>query len=233
MVLAMPETDKAEPWNPARVRCFTDDRVEVAAAASSSSSNDDDSRPCTPAELAKSEAEYVRDATAKAAAKAKENADMAKVFGLPGLDDNSARAFAEKLRKYAGWRSVTYRGKGVFDVDYHFTGRASQDFLFPALPDNALIIPFIALRRRADGSVLVTAPAMTGKGGMLGAPGSSGGSPVEGPTARAEGRLIVTTDGEILTNNSEDGAQISSNGRQLHWDVTPSSTKVPETLIRL
>ena len=83
-------------------------------------------------------------------------------FGLPGLDDASNRAFAAKLMKYAGWRSVTYRGKGVFDVDYHFDGRATQDFLFPALPDNDLIIPFIAIRRRADGSVLVTAPALTG-----------------------------------------------------------------------
>ena len=69
--------------------------------------------------------------------------------------------------KYAGWRSVTYRGKGVFDVDYHLEGSATQDFLFPALPDNDLIIPFIAIRRRADGSVLVTAPAMTGGSGPM------------------------------------------------------------------
>ena len=93
---------------------------------------------------------------------------MAKMFGLPGLDDASNRAFAAKLMKYAGWRSVTYRGKGVFDVDYHFEGRATQDFLFPALPDNNLLIPFVALRRRADGSVLVTAPAFTGGPGPMG-----------------------------------------------------------------
>ena len=73
--------------------------------------------------------------------KRKKSEDMAKAFGLPGLDDASNRAFAAKLTKYAGWRSVTYRGKGVFDVDYHFEGRATQDFLFPALPDNNLIIP--------------------------------------------------------------------------------------------
>ena len=89
--------------------------------------------------------------------------------GVPGLDDESNRAFAAKLVKYAGWRSVTYRGKGVFDVDYHFEGRATQDFIFPALPDNDLIIPFIAIRRRIDGSVLVTAPAMTGGSGPIAA----------------------------------------------------------------
>ena len=60
----------------------------------------------------------------KAAKKRKESEDMAKMFGLPGLDDASNRAFAAKLTKYAGWRSVTYRGNGVFDVDYHFEGRA-------------------------------------------------------------------------------------------------------------
>lgn len=232
MVLAMPEAPKADPWNAAMTRCYADGRVETVATGSSPG-EDDEARPCTAAELAKAKADHERQAAEKTSAKARENAEMAKVFGLPGLDDQSARAFAAKLTKYAGWRSVAYRGKGVFEVDYHFTGRATQDFLFPALPDNALIIPFIAIRRRSDGSVLVTAPAMTGKGGMLGAPGGSGGSPVDGPPARAEGRLTLTTDGEILTNNSEDGPQRTAAGLQLRWEVSPSSAKVPETLIRL
>jgi hypothetical protein len=160
---------------------------------------------------------------------------MAKIFGLPGLDDASNRAFAAKLSKYAGWRSVTYRGKGVFDVDYHFEGRATQDFLFPALPDNDLLIPFIAIRRRADGSVLVTAPAMTGGAGPLAArmPAAMAGDTKTDMVSRAEGRFTVVTDGEILTNNSEDGAAPHPVGRQVHWDVGPTSNKIPETLIRL
>ena len=160
---------------------------------------------------------------------------MAKAFGLPGLDDESNRAFAAKLMKYAGWRSVTYRGKGVFDVDYHFEGRATQDFLFPVLPDNDLLIPFIAIRRRADGSVLVTAPAMTGGAGRSPrAPARPRPATMkDGPVSRAEGRFTVITDGEILTNNSEDGAAPHPLGRQVHWDVGPGSTKIPETLIRL
>ena len=141
---------------------------------------------------------------------------------------------ATKLMKYAGWRSVTYRGKGVFDVDYHFEGSAAQDFIFPALPDNNLLIPFIAIRRRTDGSVLVTAPAMTGGSGPMalgaGIPTAPEG---KGPVSRAQGRFTVITDGEILTNNSEDGAAAAAIGRQVHWDVNPASTKIPETLIRL
>jgi hypothetical protein len=137
--------------------------------------------------------------------------------------------------KYAGWRSVTYRGKGVFDVDYHFAGRATQDFLFPALPDNDLIIPFVAIRRRADGSALVTAPAFTGGGGPMAArAGAAAASQMkEGPVSRAEGRFTVITDGEVLTNNSEDGPAPHAVGRQLHWDVGSAVNKIPEALIRL
>jgi hypothetical protein len=51
--------------------------------------------------------------------------------------------------------------------------------------------------------------------------------------SHAQGRFTIITDGEILTNNSEDGDAPHPTGRQLHWDVGPGSTKIPETLIRL
>jgi hypothetical protein len=214
-----PDVEKSEPWSDDKAACSASDGKEMREA------------PCTREQIAKQKAEYER----AAAAKRKENEEMAKAFGLPGLDDASNRAFAAKLMKYAGWRSVTYRGKGVFDVDYHFEGRATQDFLFPALPDNDLVIPFIAIRRRADGAVLVTAPAMTGGSGPLAARAgaAAAGEMKGGPVSRAEGRLTIITDGEILTNNSEDGATVGPAGRQVHWDVGPGSTKIPETLIRL
>ena len=141
IVLQVPEDQSTQPWTDAKAKCEDGGKA----------------RACTKAEIADQRAAYEK--------KREEGEQMAKMFGLPGLDDNSNRAFAAKLSKYAGWRSVTYRGKGVFDVDYHFEGRATQDFLFPALPDNNLLIPFVALRRRADGSVLVTAPAFTGGAG--------------------------------------------------------------------
>jgi len=114
-------------------------------------------------------------------------------------------------------------------------GRSGQDFVFPMLPDNDFLIPFIAIRRRADGSVLVTAPAMTGGSGPLGA--RAGAAAAEGmkngPVSRAQGRFTVITDGEILTNNSEDGAAPNPRGRAVHWDVSSGSNKIPETLVRL
>jgi len=211
IVLQLPPDAAAQPWSDANAKCQTDGK----------------DRPCAKAEIAEQKDAYDK--------KRKDSEGMAKIFGLRGLDDASNRAFAAKLTKFAGWRSVTYRGNGVFDVDYHFEGRATQDFLFPALPDNDLIIPFIAIRRRADGAVLVTAPAFTGGMGPLAARAgqTAANGMKEGPVSRAEGRFTVTTDGEILTNNSEEGAAPHPTGRQLHWDVGASSNKIPETLIRL
>ena len=216
-----PDTDsKAEPWKDSMARCTEE-----------STGEEDKTRSCTKAEIAEQKADHER----KAKSKRDENEQMAKMFGLGGLDDASGREFAAKLSKYAGYRSVTYRGKGVFDVDYHFEGRATQDFAFPMLPDNDFVIPFVAIRRRADGSVLVTAPAFTGGSGPLGArAGAAAASEMKnGPVSRAQGRFTVITDGEILTNNSEDGPAPNPIGRQVHWDVGSTSSKIPETLVRL
>lgn len=231
-----PDQASADIWKPEYARCYNDGRIEPRADISTDmNASKEDIRPCTSAELAKAKRDYETQVAEAAASKRKENEEMAKVFGLPGLDDASNRAFAAKLSKYAGWRSVIYRGKGVFDVDYHFVGSAKQDFLFPALPDSDLLIPFVAIRRRSDGSVLVTAPALTGGAGPLGArAGAAAASQMkDGPRSRADGRFTVITDGEILTNNSEDGAAPHAAGRQVRWDVGPGSTKIPETLIRL
>ena len=234
-----PEQANADAWKPEFARCYKDGRIEPRAdIATDMNASADHVRPCTAAELARARNDYNQQVAAAAASKRKENEEMAKAFGLPGLDDASNHAFAAKLMKYAGWRSVTYRGKGVFDVDYHFEGSARQDFLFPALPDSDVLIPFVAIRRRSDGAVLVTAPALTGGAGPLGARAGSAATSAmmkesNGPRSRAEGRFTVITNGEILTNNSEDGAAPHAVGRQLRWDVGPGTAKIPETLIRL
>ncbi|HET9352669.1 MAG TPA: hypothetical protein VFO32_01595, partial [Sphingomicrobium sp.] len=153
-----------------------------------------------------------------------------------GSDDASNRRFAANLMKQQGWKSVTYKGKGVFDVDYHFEGRLNQDYVFPLMPEADLMIPFITIRPRTDGSVKVNAPAFTGKSGPFGARAKAMGLPdkgSEGPASRAEGRFTITTDGEILTNNSEDGPAVVQGRRQLHWDVDAGTDKIPEMMVRL
>ena len=181
-------------------------------------------RPCSAGEIADQKQAYEK--------KQKSDEEATKAFGLPGTDEESNRAFAAKLMKYAGWRSVTYRGKGVFDVDYHMQGRLTQDFAFPLMPDSSFVIPFIALRRRADGAVLVDAPGLTGGANVFGPMAQQMGNAKSTPPSRAEGRFTVHTDGEIVTNNSEDGPSADPLGRQVHWDISPGSNKIPETLVR-
>jgi len=192
-------------------------------------------RPCSAAEVARLKDQYERQSAEQAARKQAENEHLARLMGLPGLDEESNRRFAEGLMKQKGWKSVRYKGKGLFEVDYHVEGQLGQDFIFPVMPDSDLLIPFISIRPRTDGSVKISAPALVGGAGTFAARAKAMGLPDkgDGPPSRAEGRLTVTTDGEILTNNSEDGPALVQGRRQLFWDVGPSSQKVPELLVRL
>jgi hypothetical protein len=186
--------------------------------------------------LARLKAEYDKKEAVRIEKKRKENEEMAKLFGLPGSDDESNRRFAANLMKHKGWRTVTYKGKGLFDVDYHFEGRLDQDYAFPLMPDSDLMIPFITIRPRTDGSVKVSAPALVGGAGVFSARAKAMGLPDKGdggPASRAEGRFTIITDGEILTNNSEDGPVAAQGSRKVHWDVGPGSQKVPEMLVKL
>jgi hypothetical protein len=235
IVLQLPEDKPSarEPWSEKMVRCFADGSFETVSPTSDDTGTN--VRACTKAELAKHRSDYEKSQADRAAEKSKESAEMAKVFGLPGSDGESNRRFAATMMKYQGWRSVRYVGKGVFDVDYHFEGRVGQDYAFPIMPDADFIIPFITIRRRNDGSVIVIAPSLTGATGPFGARAKMMGLPdkSDGPKSRAEGRFTIITDGEILTNNSEDGPVPHAGGRQVHWDVGPGSTKIPEMLVRL
>lgn len=214
-----PDAATGDAWKPQMAHCMTDAKDGKMP----------EERPCTEGEIAEQEK--------SAAEKLKRAEDMAKALGLPGFDDASNRAFAEKLMKYAGWRSVVFRGNGVFDVDYHFEGEATQDFVFPAMPGNELIVPFVAIRRRDDGTVLVTAPALSGGGARSLMEGIAAAGNARDKNSklvsRAKGRFTVITDGEFLTNNSEEGPAPNTIGRQIHWDIGPGSKKAPETLIRL
>jgi hypothetical protein len=64
---------------------------------------------------------------------------------------------------------------------------------------------------------------------MLGLPDKGN----DGPVSKAEGRFTITTDAEILTNNSEDGPVVAQGRRQLHWDVDQGSNRIPEMMVKL
>jgi hypothetical protein len=251
ILFQMPQDDaKPEPWSDDLVTCSEEGEVFLSGSAtdlakdgkptgSGESNGAPDvytERPCTPAEIATLKREFEAKEAERIAAKRKENEEMARTFGLPGTDDASNRRFAATLMKYAGWRSVAYKGNGVYDVNYSVRGRLDQDFVFPLMPDSDLMLPFIAIRRRADGSVQVNSPGFAGGEGPFAARASLMGLGRKGggdEPMRADGRFTITTDGEILTNNSADGPAADARGRVLSWQVSPSTTKTPEALIRL
>jgi len=228
--------EKPESWSDNMARCHTgrDGSQPPPPIVAVPGPNDPgpQERACTKTEIASQKLAHEKREAERRESQRKKADEVAQMFGLPGTDDASARAFAAKLSKYAGWRSVSYRGKGVFDVDYHFEGRLTQDYVFPLMPDNELIIPFVALRRRSDGAVMMTAPGLGGN--PFAARAKAAGMPnSDGPPSHAEGRFTVTTDGEVLTNNSEDGPAPHALGRRVYWDVSPASVKTPEMLVRL
>lgn len=232
----MEKERKPEIWSDDKASC-----TGPAQGAMQSGDDDgnalDESRPCTKTEMLEKKKEWEAGQKAAADRKLKEGEQFAALFGYSPTDDAANQKFAAQLMKYDGWKSVTYKGKGVFQVDYRIAGKLGYDFIFPTFPQGDFIIPFVQLRKRDQGSVGVSAPALIGGGlrGMaakmkaLGAPDTDNIP----RSSQTRGVFTVTTDGEILTNNTENGPAKVPAGRSLSWSIDSSSEKVPEALIRL
>jgi hypothetical protein len=231
----MMKDSKAVVWTDDKASCTGPVQGEKQSGDEEVTS--DESRPCTKAEMAEKKKEWEAEQKAAADKKLKDSQQFAALFGYSPVDDAANQKFAAQLMKYDGWKSVVYKGKGVFLVDYQIGGKLGYDFIFPTFPQGDFIIPFVQLRKRDQGSVAVSAPALIGGGlrGMaakmraLGAPETN-----DVPqSTRTKGTLTVTTDGEILTNNTENGPAKVPAGRALSWSIDSSSEKVPEALVRL
>lgn len=205
-----------QPFNPETASCFKE-TGEV--------------RDCTPAELAeqaRQHEEYRRDSASANNAEREQLSEM--LGGIDIGDPATMDAFAERLARQRGWRSVAHRGEGVFEVDYMIEGRLDRDFAFPVFPDFSFIIPMVTVTPRNDGTVMVQAPAFAqGEGSPfanteLGLPSSA---------SRADGVFTVRTDGEVLTNNTENGPSREAADTVLSWTVAGLPRARPETLIRL
>ena len=207
------------------------------------SEEEDPGRECTPDEI-----EERRKAFEKKQAddKAMMEAMRGMFGGVDPRDPKTTAEFIRRLQSYQGWKRVVHKGEGVFDVQYEVSGRLDRDFVFPLFPDLDMIMPFVRANRHADGRVRVAAPGffmneqMMNPGavgalmaaGSAGQPGAAGALPPSFP--KPEGTFTLTTDGEILTNNTEEGASSGPGGtRVLRWTVGPLAKKKPEALIRL
>lgn len=196
-----------------------------------------DERECTEEELAQQRKDFDEAQEANKGETGMAASAMGGEMGGLGSDESIAE-LVEQLKKQQGWNKVSYRGNRIIDVEYSITGNSAHGFSFPLVDGGAAIMPFITIIKRKDGSVKVSAPAFSGEapGGemaALGAMAGAGDSKGKPGQPKAEGTFAITTDGRILTNNTEDGPTMAGTTSTLKWTVNSRLAKGPEALIGL
>jgi hypothetical protein len=164
---------------------------------------------------------------------------MAAMFG--GFDPSrpeAAEELAASLRRQEGWKRVSYRGNGMFDVEFSIAGRLDHDFLFPVMEGVPMANPFVQVMLRNDGTVRVEAPGFAPTAGpyqgFMNAAMMEGAKKDEMPEMPVmDGTFTITTDAAILANNTEEGPVSSATGDVLTWRINQRSTAAPTALIRV
>ncbi len=210
--------------------------------------DDYDPRECSAEEVAEQRAEWEEKAAQRAAEKARSAEMMKRMMGdLDPSDPEAVDEYVKRMAKQKGWKSVIHRGEGVFDISYEMRGNMDRNFQFPVLERTEGITPFVIAIVRNDGTVRIDAPGFatkeqSGLSGMMGFAATIGDSDKndgDGEDRKLpaipipDGVFTVTTDAEILTNNTEEGPSISGDKRILSWTITPRTENAPETLLRL
>ena len=196
-------------------------------------------RECTKDELAEQQTAWEEQTRAALENKKKEQEMMrAMLGGFDPADPKAAEDLAARLRKQAGWRSVVYKGDGLFVVDFAITGQLSHDFTFPTIERLPQSNVFVSLVRRADGAVRVDAPGFSaGPGGdpfrtMMRMASMENEDKDMPKLPELSGTFTLTTDGEILTNNTEDGPVAGTTGKVLTWQVNLRTEQAPSALVK-
>ena len=203
-------------------------------------------RSCTAAELAQQQADWAVEQKAAAERELKDKELMAKMLGgVDPTNPKSAADIAARLSGQAGFKRVTYKGNGIYDVEYSVSGQLTYDFAFPSIERMQQVVPFIVLNRRANGEVRIDSPlmqqaALTMPGGNAAQFFAQLSAAKNGNAAAAakdfpvlDGHFTLTTDGVILSNNTEHGAKAVAGGKQLDWDINFMTAIAPMALIGL
>ena len=206
-------------------------------ASCSKEDGSSETRPCTRAEIAEQRKAWQAERSATAEKNRKEAEQFGAMFGYTPGNDEANRKLAASMMRYDGWKSVVYKGDGVFAVDYQVAGRLDHDFVFPVMPQGNMILPFVMIRKQGADSARVSAPALVASFGSFFAdkmPGLGGAANGQAVTSyRTKGSFTLTTDGIIRTNNTEEGPTEVPSGRTLVWQIGPDSKTPPEALIQL
>lgn len=208
---------------------------------------DDDlaERECTAEELAEQRRTWDEGAAERRGKKEQEaESTRAMLGGIDPADPAAADELAVRLRRQTGWKRVEHKGDGLFEVSFSLTSRIDHDFHFPTMEGFPMSNFFVAITRRADGTVRVDAPGFAPQGsghplsGMMTGiarmpePGDDGirGGP---PLPEIDGTFAITTDGEILANNTDEGPIAGTTGKVLGWKINVRTKAAPTALIRV
>jgi hypothetical protein len=150
-------------------------------------------------------------------------------------DEAKMRALAETLSKEYGYRSVRYMGNYRFLIDYQISGKLTHSFLFPFNIDGEVLVPFLAIELRGKDRIRLRAPGyanqeskgLPGMGDMGGASGMPGANAMDGT-------FTLTTDGEVISQNQENGTATLPDGRKrISWRATPQTSDAPTAVLKL
>ncbi len=149
--------------------------------------------------------------------------------------DAKNREITAALSKEAGYKSVVYRGRGKFDVDYAISGSVSHSFLLTFNADAQAVLPFVMVEVRLGGAARVRAPGFSGdkdSGGAISGLGGMGGGASEA-SKYLDGAFVLDTDAEIVSQNNEDGVKTVGKRKQIAWRVTSLTKDAPMAVLRL
>ncbi len=200
-------------------------------------------RPCTAEELAQQKGDWNAEAKRKASSK-KEEAEMMRgmLGGIDPADPKAAEELADRLRRQDGWKSVEYKGDGLFVVSFAISGRLDHDFLFPTIERFPMSNFFVQVTARKEGNVRVdaagfsaqsSASPMAGMMAGLAAAGSNKDGQQAPALPKLDGVFRIVTDGAVLANNTDEGPSPSADGTVLQWSVSPTTQAAPMALIKL
>lgn len=199
---------------------------------------------CTQAELDRQRQEWrSRQESRKAENQRNMQAMQALFGGINPSDPKAAQEIADRLNRQKGWSNVRYEGNGLFLVDYSITSRMSHDFVFPVVEGFPMANSFVVATFRKGNQVRIEAPGFTGQAttgmpmtAMIEAAAAGKAKPggeTEPQLPKLDGTFTITTDGTILTNNTDEGPQPVANGQQLSWQINSRTATAPMALIRL
>jgi hypothetical protein len=184
--------------------------VEPSSAMSSLGETSDDDKP--------KDKNAVATAAKKAAAKQAEA-------------DIKNREVASALSKEAGYRSVTYAGKGKFLIDYSVSGMLTHNFVFPYNSDAEAVFPFLAVELRQGGTVRVKAPGFANDSSK-----DKTGGMASGASTRAasllDGTFTIDSNAEFVSQNNEDGVTKANGRNTVTWRANALTKDAPTAVLK-